>query len=175
MARWRTILRYDWPLHFVLLLTNWLPDNTVFLRLRGSLARLFLGKCGTDLRLGRNTSFYNPSKIEIGSHVYLAFGCVLLAGTQPISVGDEVVMGPYCVLASENHTRQNGSFRYGYPQPGVIVVGRGSWLGAHVVVTSGSKIGLGALVAAGAVVAGTLPDNVLAGGIPAHIIKALVE
>jgi maltose O-acetyltransferase len=175
MSRWKAILRYDWPLHFVLFMTNWLPDNVIFLRLRGFLARHFFFKCGSDLRLGRNVSFYNPSRIELGSHVYLAFGCVLLAGAQCISLGDEVVLGPYCVLASEDHTRQNRSFRYGRPRPGAIVVGCGSWLGAHVTVTAGSEVGQGSLVAAGAVVAGSIPENVVAGGVPAHVLKSLTE
>ena len=175
MTRWQTILRYDWPLHFILLLTNWLPDNVVFLRLRGFLARPFLGKCGSDLRLGRNISLYNPSKIEFGAHVYLAYGCVFLAGSQTISLDNEVVIGPYCVLASENHTRKKDSFRYGIPQSATVFIGRGSWLGAHVVVTAGSNIGQGTLVAAGAVVTGVVPANILAGGVPAKIIKRFVE
>ena len=175
MIRWQTLLRYDWPLHFVLFLTNWLPDNVIFLRLRGSLAGLFLGRCGKDLRLGRYLSFYNPSKIEIGSHVYLAYGCVLLAGNQPVCVGDEVTTGPYCVLASENHTRKNNSYRYGAPEAAPIFIESGVWLGAHVVVTAGVVVGRGTLVAAGAVVTKDLPENVLAGGTPACVLKSFNE
>lgn len=175
MPRWKTLLRYDLPLHFVLLLTNWLPDNVVFLRLRGALARLFLGKCGKDLRLGRNITFYNPSKIEFGDHVYAAYGCIFLAGEEIISLGGEVFLGPYCVFASDNHTRKNGSFRYGSTQSAPIHVGSGSWLGARVTVTAGSVIGQGALVGAGSVVTSKIPDNVLAGGVPAKVIKPLTE
>jgi acetyltransferase-like isoleucine patch superfamily enzyme len=90
-------------------------------------------------------------------------------------VKDEVVIGPYCVLASENHTRQDMSFRYGPLKSAPIIVGQGSWLGAHVVVIASSEIGHGALIAAGAVVAGDICDNSLAGGVPAHTIKAFAE
>lgn len=175
MSRLPMLLRYDWPLHFVLFLTNWLPDNVFFLRLRGFLSKPFLARCGDDLRLGRNVSFYNPSNIHIGSHVYLAFGCVLLAGTQPISLSDEVIMGPYCVLASNNHTLHEGSYRYGNPESAAIAVGRGVWLGAHVVITSGSIINEGTLIAAGAVVTGNIPENVIAGGVPARVIRTSVQ
>ena len=102
------LLRYEWPLHVVLLLTNWLPDNVIFLRLRGLLASFFLGECGDDLRLGRNVTFYNPSKIRIGSHVYLAYGCLCLAGDQPISIGDEVII-------AEQQSSADG--RSGVPRP----------------------------------------------------------
>jgi maltose O-acetyltransferase len=175
MARLWCLLRYDWPLHFVLLLTNWLPDNVVLIRLRGFLARPFLGVCGPDLRLGRNISFYNPSKINIGAHVYIAYGSIFLAGNECITVKDEVVIGPYCVLASENHTRQDSSFRYGVLEAAPITIGQGSWLGAHVVVTAGSEIGRGSSIAAGAVVTGDICDNTLAGGVPAHTIKAFSQ
>jgi len=68
------LLRYDIPMHFILLLTNWLPDNVIFIRLRGSLARPFFNHCGKRLGIGRNVVFYNPSNISIGNDVYIAYG-----------------------------------------------------------------------------------------------------
>ena len=167
-----SIIRYDWPLHFSLLLTNWLPDNVPFLRLRGFIAGLFLGSCGGDLRLGRNVTFYNPGQVHVRRHVYLAQGCWIMAAA-PIRIGDEVVCGPYCVIASANHSRKHGSYRYGTPHTAAVDVGRGCWLAAHVVVTAGSTIGDGTLVAAGAVVVQDLPGNVLCAGMPAKSIRAI--
>lgn len=172
MNKLRRLIRYDWPAHFVLLLTNWLPDNTVFLQLRGFMISPFLGACGRNLRLGRNITFYNPSRVRFGSNVYVAFGCWFMAG-EDIQIEDEVLFGPYCVIASSTHSRTDGSFRYGSPMQVAIHIGRGSWLGAHVVVTGGSRIGAGTLVGAGAVVTGDLEDNVLAVGLPAKAIRAL--
>jgi acetyltransferase-like isoleucine patch superfamily enzyme len=158
----------------VLLLTNWLPDNVIFFRLRGALARPFLGACRKNLRLGRNLTFYNPSRIYIGENVYIALGCVFLANGR-IWVGDEVIFGPYCVIPSGNHTRINGSFRFGDIRPDRIKIMKGSWLGAHVVLTAGCCIGEGSLVAAGAIVSQYIPSNILAGGVPARIIKNLTD
>lgn len=163
------LVRHDWPVHFALLFTNWLPDNTVFLRLRGFLVSPFLGSCGRNLRLGRNITFYNPSQIHFGSDVYVAFGCWLMAGEE-IKVENGVLFGPYCVIVSSAHSRMGGSFRYGSPIQAAIHIGGGSWLGAHVVVTGGSRIGAGTLVGAGAVVTRDLEDNVMAVGLPARVI-----
>lgn len=163
IAKLKRLPRYDWPLHFSLLLTNWLPDNTIFLWLRGALASRFLGTCGRDLRLGRNLTFYNPSKIHLGDNIYIAYGCWFMAG-DTISVDDGAIFGPYCVIVSSNHSRLGNSFRYGSPQIAPIVIGAGTWLASHVVVTAGSHIGSGTLVAASAVVVGNLPDSVLAAG-----------
>ena len=167
-------LRYDWPLHFVLFSTNWLPDNVIFLRLRGTLSRPFLGSCGTNLRLGRCITFYNPASIHIGRDTYIAHGCWFLAGGQ-IKVGNEVMFGPYCVVVSSNHTRLNGSFRFGQPEKLPISIGCGSWVASHVSITAGSNIGKGVLVAAGAVVTGEIPPNMVIGGVPARVLEEIDE
>jgi acetyltransferase-like isoleucine patch superfamily enzyme len=167
------ILRYEWPLHFVLVFTNWLPDNLIFLRFRGFLASFFFKKCGMDLRLGRNTSFYNPSRIVIGNHVYVAYGNWLCAG-EVITIEDEVMIGPMNVIVSGNHTTEHGSFRYGKETFAPIIIGKGSWIASHCVITSGSKIGNGCLIAAHSVVKGELKDFGHYSGIPAQWVKSLV-
>lgn len=172
-GRWR-LLRYDWPMHFVLLFTNWLPDNVIFLRLRGTLARPFFGSCGQNLRLGRNLVFYNPSRMFLGRDIYIAYGGWFMAG-DTITIGDEVQYGPYCVTVSSNHTRVKGSFRYGAPKNIPITVGSGAWIGAHATLTAGTAVGTGTIVAAGAVVGGEIPKDVLAGGVPARVIKPLAD
>lgn len=172
MKNLHRLLRYDFPLHFFLLLTNWLPDNVLFLRLRGALVRPFLGKCGINLRLGRNVTFYNPSSITLGKDVYIAQGTWFMAGER-ITVGDEVLVGPYCVIVSANHTRKGRSYRYGATQLAPISISNGCWLAAHVTVTAGTTIGEGCLIAANSVIRGTIPGDVVAAGVPAKVIKTL--
>jgi len=108
--------------------------------------------------------------IKIGCHVYIAYGCSIIA-TERILIQDEVMFGPYCVIASGNHNSINGSFRYGSIASAPISIGRGSWIGAHVTITAGSSIGENTLIAAGAVVTTDIPSNVIAGGVPARIIE----
>lgn len=162
-------LRYDLPLHLVLAFTNWLPDNVPFLRFRGALASVFFGKCGANLRLGRNLTFYNPSRIAIGSDVYIAIGCWFMAA-ESIDIEDEVMFGPYCIVVSGEHTRHGGSYRRGGVIAGATRIGRGSWLAGHVTVTAGRDVGPGALVAAGAVVTRSIPADAVVAGNPARIV-----
>jgi maltose O-acetyltransferase len=168
------LIRHDWPLHFVLVLTNWLPDNVFCAKLRGSLARLFLGSCGPGLILARNITFYNPMKIHLGTNVFVGYGCWFSAA-EDIIVEDEVMFGPYCIITSGNHSRSQGSFRFGALREAPIRIKRGSWISGHVTVTAGSVVGEGSLIAAGAVVRKEVPANVLAGGIPANVIKNLSD
>jgi len=108
------LLRYDWPLHFVLLFTNWLPDNVFFIRMRGWLASAFFKNAGRNIEIGRNVTFYNPSKITIGNNVYFAQGCWFSAN-QEISIRDNILFGPYVVLVNSNHSLKNGAYFFGKP------------------------------------------------------------
>lgn len=172
MQKLGVYLRYDWPLHFLLWITNGLPDNVIFLRLRGWLVKPFLGKCDGNLRIGRFVDIYNPSMLRLGRDIYIAYGCVFLANSE-ITVGDEVLFGPYAVISSSNHTRINRSYRYGRTECAPVSLGRGVWVGAHSVITAGSIVGEGSVVAAGAVVAEEVPADVIVGGVPAKVIKRL--
>ena len=166
---WR-IIRYDLPLHIVLTLTNWLPDNVRFIRLRGTLARPFFKSCGIQLGLGRNLTFYNPSKIEIGNNVYIAFGC-WFNGTGGVKIEDEVLFGPYSVIVTSNHTLLDKSYRFGVPIIAPISIKKGAWISAHVTILAGSNIGEGALVAANSVVSKNVEELSVVGGVPARKIK----
>ena len=83
------------------------------------------------------------------------------------------MFAPYSVVVTGNHTSKNGSFRYGPAQTAPVEIGKGCWVGAHAVITAGVKIGENTLIAAGAVVTSDIPSGVVAGGVPARIIKHL--
>lgn len=174
MNKFYRLLRYDWPLHFVLLFTNWLPDNVFFIRLRGYLARPFFKQCGKKLGIGRNVVFYEPAKIEFGNWVYIAYGCWFSAGFG-VKIEDEVMFGPYNVITTSNHTRKNKSFRFGYPKGDRLVFKKGSWIGANCTILPGSVIGEGAVIGANTVVAGAVPDNCVFAGNPGEVKKELYD
>ena len=131
---------------------------------------LFFKSCGKDLRLGRNVTFYNPSNISIGSNVYIAYGNWFSAGDL-ITIGDQVLLGPYSVYASSNHTSRDGSFRYGSPDKAPISIDSGAWVAAKCTVTAGISIGKGALVGAGSVVTKDVPNRVVFAGNPGRVIR----
>lgn len=172
MNKFYRLFRYDWPLHFVLFITNWLPDNVVFIRLRGLLAAPFFKKCGKKLGIGRCVVFYDPSKIEIGDWVYIAYGCWFSAGSG-ITIDDEVQFGPYNVIATTNHTRKNKSFRFGKPKGEYVHFKKGCWIGANCTILAGSKVGEGSVVGANTVVSGSVPANCLFAGNPGTVKKEI--
>lgn len=52
-------------------------------------------------------------------------------------------------------------------------IGNNCWIGAKTTILDGTIIGNHCVVAAGAVVKGIFPDNVIIGGVPARIIKEI--
>ena len=70
-----------------------------------------------------------------------------------------------------NHLYRDGSVRFGGYEYKPVHIGKGTWLGSHVSVLAGVTIGSGCLVASGAVVTKDVPDGMIAGGVPAKVIK----
>lgn len=175
IKRIKTCFRYDWPLHLVMLLCAWLPDNVVFLKFRGWLARPFFLECGSRLLLGKNLYFYQPSRIRIGKNVYLAYGTVIIAN-HDIRIGDDVMVAPYCVISNGRHSRIHASYRFGAVSAKAIRIGSGTWIGSHCSIVDGAVIGSGCLIAANTCVTKKeIPDHSMAGGVPARILKVLTD
>ncbi|WP_232784167.1 acyltransferase [Moritella sp. Urea-trap-13] len=119
----------------------------------------------------------NPSRLVIGNNVDISW-------QNNIAVGGNIII--------EDNVRLSGRvFLAGYPghpidpqeraagladhesQVGDIILKRDVWLATGVSVMAGVTIGEGTIVAAGSIVTNDLPAGVLAGGIPAKVIKSL--
>ena len=166
--------RYILPIWLAQLLTNWLPENRITIRLRGLLVAPFLGTCGKHLQLARSVHFLNPHGISIGNDVYLATGC-WIDGIGGLTIDDEVKLSPYVVVTTSSHCFKNDSVRFGGSISSPTRIGKGSWLAGHVVVAAGVSIGSGVIVGGNSVVSRNLPDNVFAAGAPAKVIGPRVD
>jgi acetyltransferase-like isoleucine patch superfamily enzyme len=147
-----------------------MPEIAFTCRLRGLLSVPFFKKCGRNFQYGSRVRFLSPYGIEIGDDVYVASGC-WLGGGGGLLLDDEVVIGPYSVIATGSHKFKDNSVRFGGATYAEVRIGKGTWLAAHVVVTSGVKIGRGNLVGANAAVTKDTPDNVFVAGVPAKVIR----
>ena len=58
---------------------------------------------------------------------------------------------------------------------GRVAIGDGSWIGAGARILGGVQIGRGCVVAAGAVVTRSVPDNTLVAGVPAVPKRSLAD
>jgi acetyltransferase-like isoleucine patch superfamily enzyme len=169
MCELRYYFRYVFPLWALGVLTNWWFDNRITIRIRGALYRPLFKRCGRRFTLACRVTFLNVHNIEIGDNVYIATG-TWIDGLGGVQIGDEVKISPYVVLASTSHCFRDGSVARGGSRTAPIVIGRGTWLAAHVVVSAGTRIGDGCLVAGNAAVVKDIPDGMMAGGVPARVL-----
>lgn len=106
--------------------------------------------------------------IIIGKNVFINFDCTFLT-LGGITIDDDVLIGPKVSLITENHPL-NSEDRKGLIGKRIHIK-RNAWIGANATILPGVTIGENSVVAAGAVVSKDVPDNTVAGGIPAKFIK----
>lgn len=169
------VLQYLW-FHFLMLATGWLPDLRPILRLRGFLLRPAFKSCGRNFQIARHVTINFSSRLEIGNDVYIAAGCWIHAWGG-IVIEDGVQLGPYVVLVTADHTRRDGSYRWGPGELGSIHLCEGCWLAAQATVTRDVTVGRGALLAANSVATEDIAPMSMAGGVPARVIprKSRIE
>ena len=112
--------------------------------------------------------------ISVGDRCLFGKGSGIV-GHLEIRVGDDVWTGHHVYITDQNHGYANLDLPISQqimPEKPVSI-GDGSWLGHGSVVLPGAQIGKHVVVAANSVVTGTLPDNCVAAGVPARVIKQL--
>ncbi len=162
----------DFIFRFVMLLTRILPEITPTLRLRGYLSSRCFKSCGKNLQITKDVRLYNCSNISFGNDVFLSAGTWIMASCN-VTIEDEVMLGPYSIVITGDHTKIGNSFRFGEAVRGPIKLRKGCWIASHAVVTRGVTVGQGSLLAACSVANKDIPDNSLYGGVPAKKIKEI--
>jgi acetyltransferase-like isoleucine patch superfamily enzyme len=96
-----------------------------------------------------------------------------LGGQGGIVIGSDVIMGPGVRIFSENHgfDATDRPIRLQPVSRRGVRIGDDCWIGAGATILDGVTIGRGCVVGAGAVVSRDLPDNVVAAGVPARVIR----
>lgn len=113
-----------------------------------------------------NTDF--GKNISFGKRIFINAGCKF-QDHGGIIIGDDVLIGHNCVLATLNHDLRPEHRADMIPSP--IRIGNKVWIGANATILGGVTIGDGAIIAAGAVVTKDVAPNTIVGGVPAKYIK----
>lgn len=169
-------------------------------RLRGRTDLFVSGRTHTTLVIGPGAVIergvllhLRGGRIVIGPRTQVRDGCVLrihggvlefvgdnvlsyhstIHCDERVEVGHETIIGEHCTLADSNHERP--------AEPGMLIketfhvapirIGRGTWIGAKCTITAGTTIGDDVMLGANAVVTSDLPSGVVAGGVPARVLR----
>ena len=109
-------------------------------------------------------------KLRIGSGTYIN-RCTILDAFTELHIGRDVLIGPNCYLTDANHGTTDGFSVKSQPMClAPVIVEDEAWIGAHVTVLPGVRVGKGAVIGAGAVVTRDVPAGAVAQGVPARVM-----
>ena len=106
--------------------------------------------------------------ITIGKNVFIN-ACCKFQDQGGITIGDGVLIGHNVTLATLNHDERPEYRQNIFPKP--IKIGNNVWIGSNATILQGVTIGDGAIIGAGAIVTKDIPENTVAAGVPAKVIR----
>ena len=158
-------------------------NNKISVGRRSSINRITVSGNNNRITIGRDCIF-------LGRIVIRADGCTLRLGNKVtarnlvISMQEtgNITIGNDCMFSSQIHMDVSDMHSILDARTGKrinpaqdIVIGDHVWVGTRVFICKGSTIGSGSVIGAMALVTGTIPDNVLAAGNPAKVIREGVD
>ena len=108
--------------------------------------------------------------ITLGKNVFINSGC-RFQDQGGITLGDNSLIGHNVVIATLNHDMNPEARGNLIPSP--VKIGSRVWIGSGSIILPGVTIGDGAVIGAGSVVTKDVPENSVAVGNPARVIKSI--
>lgn len=115
----------------------------------------------------------HPAAI-IGPKVTIGEGCIIFSGvflTHDIKIGKHSIINVGSNISHDCFLGDYVTICPGVNIAGRVVIGNGTWVGIGATIINKINIGQRSLIAAGAVVISDASDGVVAGGMPAKIIR----
>lgn len=112
------------------------------------------------------------TNIHIGDNFFANFNLTILDEAE-VRIGDFAFIGPNVSIYTACHPldveSRNKALEWAEP----VTIGHNVWIGGSVTILPGVTIGNNVVIGAGSVVTRDIPDNVVAVGNPAHIVKEI--
>lgn len=138
-------------------------------KIRAVCGKLILNHCGKNVNIEKGAQFaYDVSLGDnsgIGVNAYIA---------SKVTIGNDVMMGPHCMLFTSNHSMDDTSipmWKQGFSQPRPIIIEDDVWIGARVIILPGVHVGTGSVIGAGSVVTHDVEPYSVVAGNPARLIR----
>ncbi len=137
-----------------------------------------LGSYGADISIGSRTTM-TYKNVHMGNSVYVGPNCEFLSTRAKIIIGDHVIFGPNVKIITGDHridvlgkyiSDVSDEDKKDENDQDVVFEGD-NWIGANAIILKGSRIGFGAVIAAGTVVNKDVPDYAIVGGIPGKVLR----
>ena len=110
--------------------------------------------------------------ITVGDRCLLGRGITIIAHER-VEIGDDTFAGHAVYITDQNHGYEDPALPIGQQlwRNAPVRIGADCWLGHGATILPGTTIGRHVVVAAGAVVTGSIPDYCVVAGVPARIVR----
>ena len=106
-------------------------------------------------------------------------GTSITARSKTIRIGSGTMVAPnVTIMDSDFHALwppESRAYNPAFETDADVIIGKNVWIGSQCIIKKGVSIGDNSVIAAGSVVTGYIPANVLAGGVPARVIRKLLQ
>ncbi|EJL6845369.1 MULTISPECIES: sugar O-acetyltransferase [Vibrio] len=142
------------------------PDKRV------EIVKSLLGSTGNSIHIESTFNCDYGLNIHVGENFYANFGCVILDVAE-VRIGENCFIAPQVGIYTATHPidpiQRNSGLEFAKP----IRIGNNCWIGGHATINPGVTLGDNVVVASGAVVTKSFGSNVVIGGNPARVLKAI--
>lgn len=133
-----------------------------------AILRLFGAKVGKGVVIKPRVNIKYPWNLQVGDYAWIGEG-VWIDNLGPVRIGAHACLSQGCLLLCGNHNYKLPTFDL---IVGNIVLEDGAWVGAMALIGPGSHLGSHAVVSAGSVATGTLDAYTVYSGNPARPIRS---
>ena len=148
---------------------------------KSELLNELLGKVGNQLWITP------PFHVDYGCNIYFGNNCEVnmnctFLDDNKIIIGDNVLIAPNVQIYTAYHPThyldrftisENETFNFCKTQTAPVIIGKNVWIGGGTIILPGVTIGDNTVIGAGSVVTKDIPDDSIAVGNPAKVIKNL--
>lgn len=140
---------------------------------RDILARL-LGKMGKDTVIMPPFWCDYGSHITVGDFFYANHNLIITDGAS-VTFGANVFIAPNCCITTAEHAIDPEMRKAGIEIAKPVTIGNNVWIGTGSTVLAGVTIGDNSVIGAGSVVTKSIPENVVAVGVPCRVLRPITQ
>lgn len=116
------------------------------------------------------------TEIFIDNRVWTNNNLVIICEGEGVYIGEDTLIGTNVeIYDSDFHGVNPAHRKRGTSKTSKVIIGSNVWLGSNVKILKGVTIGNNSIIANGSIVSKSIPENVIAGGCPAEVIKREID
>ncbi|NDK57506.1 acyltransferase [Pontibacter fetidus] len=140
-------------------------------KFRGICYKFKLKHCGWGTTIDKYVNIKLGHNLSVGEYCTLNSFIHIWAGKAGVVIGDRVMIASHVAITSLTHDYTLLDMRFAPAIDKPVFIADDVWVGAHAVIMPGVSIGKGAVIGSGSVVTKDVPENAIAVGVPAKIVK----